>query len=479
MAKAIPKPSMKGSLMNHSSFPSTRLITRLALASAALYLGACINSPDENTIIDPAYANTKVDAHVAGQTLASNFQMGQDWNSTTTAPTNVKELGTLSTKVGTLNKVASLAKTAGLANVSDIDLGNELKINLEDTAKGYAVLYKESKLPLVNTKDTAIVKWDAIARDTSINDKNIISFKRVSKYATGKIEMSEFTDGDNDGLITPKAGKESLMRIKFAVIEKEVTEKTSLLVGAGPDANFENEMDNQVKEATWTKTRGGIVIGQGAYLDADGDGIVSDNTKDCKVEVKYSDMEPKDHPLAKTVTFDAKIKILAHKMGDEPITFGYEEELLNGRVNTVTIKNRAGGPEFVRGDTMTVRLETSLTSVEDTLKHAVIEFIMNPGQDLKSDLDDSCYAIHITTEKKFGFERSSEFNFVSKTAIPHGQEPTEGTFDGKATYANGKTAKLKGSFSPTGFSAEYTGPEGGTAKAEFSATGNLTSGGSI
>ncbi len=465
--------------MNHFSFTSTRLLSRIALAGAALYLGACVNSPDETAAIDPAYANTKVDAHVAGQSLASNFQMGQDWNSTSTAPSNVVALGTLSTKVGSLNKIASLAKTAVLAKTSDIDIGIGLKANLDDTAKGFATLYTESNLLLVDTKDTAIVKWDANAKDTIKDNEHIISFKRITKYATGKIEMAEFADGDSDGIITPTAGKENLVRINFTVTDNGLTEKTTLLVGAGPDANFDKEADNQVKEASWTKTRGGIVIGQGAYLDADNDGIVADNTKDCKVEVKYSEMDPKDHPLAKKITFDAKVNVLANKMGDEPITFGYEEELINGRVNTVTIKNRAGGPEFVRGETMTVRLETRLTNADDTLKHAVIEFVMNPGQDLKSDLDDSCYAIHIKTEKKFGFERSSEFNFVSKTAIPHGQKPTEGTFDGQATYANGKTAKLKGSFSPMGFSAEYTGPEGGTAKAEFSATGNLTAGGSI
>ena len=80
--------------------------------------------------------------------------------------------------------------------------------------------------------------------------------------------------------------------------------------------------------------------------------------------------------------------------------------------------------EIVKGDTMTVHLETTVTTADDTLKHASVDFVMNPGQDLNSDSDDVCYAIHVSTEKKFGLERSSEFHFISDKGIPHGQEPT-------------------------------------------------------
>ena len=452
----------------------SRALAGIAIAGATLFLGACVNPTSDQTT-DPAYQTTKVDARVAGQSLAGSFDQGKGWNNTMTTPTGIKALGDVSTKVGTLKKQSALPKSS-----ADIDIGVGLHINLDDTAKGFATVYSESNLLLVVTKDTAIVKWDDNARDTVKDNEHIISWKRVSTYIGGKVEVAEFTDGDKDGIITPVAGKDNKVKINLSVSENGTVEKTTLLVGAGPDANFDNDSDNTVHEATWIKTKGKETVGQGAFLDADGDGVVADNAKTSEVLVKYSEMDPKDRPFVKKVTCEAKVRIFAkHVGGDEPMAFSYEEELKSGRINSATIKNRAGGTEFVRGDTMTVRLETTVSNEQDTLKHAVLELVMNLGQDLKSDLDDTCYAIHVSSEKKFGFERSAEFNFISAGPILHGKEPTAGSFDGKATYANGKTGSLKGSFSPSGFSAEFTGPEGGTAKVEYSKGGDLLSGGTI
>ncbi len=448
---------------------TARYATWIAMTGAALFLGACVTSTEDQSAIDPLFKDAKVDARVAGQSLAGSFDQGKQWNTAITAPTGLQALGDISTQLGTLKKRAALAK--GM----DIPIGADLKANLDDTAKGFATLYSETNGLLVNTKDTAIVKWDDLARDTIKNNEHILSWKQVQTYIGGKVETSTFTDGDKDGIVTPVPGKDNRVKIDFTVSDNGTIEKTSLLVGAGGDANFDNDSDNTVLEANWTKTKGGVVTGQGAYLDGDGDGIVTDNRKDCIVIAKYSEMDPAARPLVKKVTFEAKIKVLAKKAGNEPVSFSYEEEMKSGRVNTATLKNREGGSQIVRGDTMTVRLETTVASADDTLKHAVVEFVMNPGQDLNSDLDDSCYAIHITTEKRFGLERSAEFNFVSDAPIPHGQEPKSGTFSGKATYANGKSASLKGSFTPTRFKAEYTGPEGGTATVEFTKSGDLVS----
>jgi hypothetical protein len=446
-----------------------RKTTWAALLGTALFLGACVTSNDGNgPVIDPDFADAKVDARVAGQSLVGSFEQGKDWNTTFTAPEGLQAIGSVSTNVGSLKKQAAMA--------GDIDLGGALHANLDDTAKGYATIYAEYELLLVNVKDTAIVKWDDKAKDTVKDNENIISFKRVSTSLGGlKVETAEFTDADGDKLVTAFPGKENKVKLVLTVAEKGAVEKTTLIVGAGPDANFDKEEDNTILAADWVKTKGGVVTGTGAYLDADGDGVITDNSKTCIVLAKYSEIEPKDRPLIQKADFEAKVRIFANKAGDEPISFSYTETTKFGRTNTVTIKNRAGGSEIVKGDTMTVHLETSVSHSDDTLKHAVVEFVMNPGQDLKSDSDDVCYAIHIKTSKRFGLEREAEFNFVSAKPIPHGAEPEAGTFDGKATYANGKTASLKGSFSPDGFSAEFTGPEGNTVKVEYTKNGDVAS----
>ena len=443
-----------------------------ALLGAALFLGACVTSNEEGAAIDPAYADAKIDARVAGQSLMAGFEQSKGWDGTFTAPTGLQPLG-VSTSVGTLGKRAAMPKLSG-----DADLGGALHVNLDDTAKGYATLYAEYALLLENIKDTAIVKWDDKAKDTVKDNENVFSFKRVTTSLGGKVETAEFTDGDGDKIVTAQPGKDNKVRLVLTVQDQGVTEKTTLLVGAGPDADFDNEADNTILEAAWVKTdKNGNTLGTGSYTDADGDGIVTDNAKTSLVLAQYTEFEPKDRPLLKKVDFQAKVRVLANKAGTEPVSFSYTETSKLGRVSVATIKNRAGGTEIVKGDTMTVHLETTVTAADDTLKHASVDFVMNPGQDLNNDSDDVCYAIHVHTEKKFGLERSAEFHFISDKGIPHGQEPTAGTFTGSATYANGKSISMKGSFSPAGFSAEFTGPEGNTVKVEYSAGGILVSGG--
>jgi uncharacterized protein with GYD domain len=439
-----------------------------ALLGASCLLGACVTSnEDRGPDVDPAFKDTPIDARVAGRTLSGSFDQGKEWNTIFTAPKGLEALGGVSTSVGVLKKQASMA--------GDADLGIEFKVILDDTGKGYATVYSETQGILVNIKDTAIVKWDDNARDTVKDNEHIISFKRVATHVGGKVETAEFSDGDGDKLVTPVPGRDNRAKLVLTVEDNGSVEKTTLLVGAGPDADFDKEADNTILEANWVKTKGGVVTGTGAYLDGDGDGIVTDNSKNCIVIAKYSEIEPKDRPLIARVDFEAKVRIFANKAGDEPVSFSYSETTKFKRTNKVTLANRAGGDEIVKGDTMTVHLETTVGDADDTLKHASVEFVMNPGQDLKSDADDVCYAIHIKTSKRFGFEREAEFNFVSDEPIPHGAEPVSGKFDGKATYANGKTATLSGLFSPDGFSAEYTGPEGNTVSVVYNKNGDVVS----
>lgn len=461
----------------HASNPSfPRKTGWAALLGASLFLGACVTSNEEKgPEVDPEFADAKVDARVAGQSLIAGFEQGKDWNTTFTAPTGLQPLGGVSTSLGanTGAEVGALKKQASLAG--DIDITPDLHANLDDTANGFATVYSETKGLLVTIRDTAIIKWDDNARDNIKDNEIALSFKRVSAYTNGKVETVTFADADGDKQVTPVPGRDNKVKLEITVADDGAVEKTTLVVGAGADADFDKEADNTILRADWIKTKGGITTGTGAYTDVDGDGVITDNSDTCIVLARYSVFNPEDRPLIEKADFEAKVRVFPGKAGDEPMTFSYEETTKSGRTNKVSIKNRAGGAEIVKGDTMTVRLETTVTFAEDTLKSAVVEFVMNMGQDLKSDMDDVCYAIHVKTSKRYGLEREAEFNFISTQPIPHGAEPVAGTFDGKATYANGKSATLSGTFSPAGFSVRYTGPEGNTVTVEFTKQGNLVS----
>jgi hypothetical protein len=60
--------------------------------------------------------------------------------------------------------------------------------------------------------------------------------------------------------------------------------------------------------------------------------------------------------------------------------------------------------------------------------------------------------------------------------VPHGQEAKAGSFSGKVTYANGKSATLEGSFTETLFTATFTGPEGNSVTVTYNKNGQVVGG---
>jgi hypothetical protein len=459
--------------MQHGIFKLTRMqgdpmntrldrrVTRLCLLGAALSLGAC-NS------IEPGvddYQNSVVDARTAGQSLAGSFAQGTDWDAAVQAPATPSF--TLNTQTQVLKKSTALPAFGSAAGSAD------LKVDLGDTAKGFVTVTNVVPGLAVVSHDTAVIKFDDKWKDGIADNENAISFKRTSVHLGGKVETLAITDADDDGQVTPVAGINNKARFVFTTSHLGVTETADLIVGSGPDNDFDAEGDNTVYKAQWTKTKGGVVIAQGEFKDGDNDGKVGDNASDQVVLASWFEMNPAGKPLVRKSTAQAKMKVFKDKAGDEPMSFSFTEEWKSGRVNQVTLKNRHGGEDIIKGDTMRVRIETTKAADDDTVHHAEITVVMNPGQDLKSDADDLCYSFHIKTQKRWGFERSAEFNFVAGEPVPHGQDAKSGSFDGKATYANGKSATLKGSFSPEGFSAEFTGPEGNTVKVEYAKSGDV------
>jgi len=261
-----------------------RKMARAGLLAAALFLGACVTSNEDKPAVDPQYKDAKVDAQVAGRTLISSYSQSLQWNSAMTAPTGMENLNGISTGVGSLQKAAALAKSA-----ADIDIGGGVMANLDDTGKGFALIYHKYNIVLNSIEDTAIIRWDDRARDTTQKDKNIISFKRVNRgIGNLRVETSEFADADGDSLVNVVAGRDNKVKITFTVDQGGTVEKTELVAGPGPDSSFDAEDDNVVFAAKWTRSKAGVVIGTGSFQDADGDGIVVDNSRDCVVLLQYS-----------------------------------------------------------------------------------------------------------------------------------------------------------------------------------------------
>ncbi len=450
---------MKPSRFSHLS-PIPK-IAPIALSALSLCgLSACLNSPVE----EEDFSKSKVTHEVAGQTLAASFSTAGDWNQTAANPVDASVMQSVFGSTQGLSKRAALAKIARIG-------GDDMVITV-DTAAGLAHITHSYETFGVKIVDKADAKWDDKAKDTVKDNENIVSFSQVKTYLLGKVETAVFADADGDGLVNA-ANKDSKVKILFVKKELGFTETATIIVGCGPDADFDGEDDNLIYQAEWNRKQGSTLKAQAAYLDGDSDGVVVNNADTSVVRVTFSEQEPLLRPRVASVNAHAKVRLFGKDKGDEPMSFGYTETLKNGRVNSVTMKNRQGGEDLIANDTMTVLLQTTVASASDTLKSLSIEFVMNPGTDLKSEDDNLLYALHIRSEKKKGFERKAEFHFWADPAVRHGEQPKAGRFEGEATYANGQTASLKGDFSPTGFHAEYSGPNGESASVMFNLVGGV------
>lgn len=441
-------------------FPSPKFATLAVGAFSLCGLNACLNSPVE----EEDFSKSQVTREVAGQSLAASFSTAGDWNQTAANPVDASVMQSVFASTQGLSEKAALAKIARIS-------GDELLITV-DTAAGLAHITHNYDLLGVKIEEKADAKWDDKAKDSIKDNENIVSFSQVKTYLLGKVETAVFADADGDGLVNA-VNKDSKVKITFVKKELGFTETAVIVVGCGPDADFKEEGDNLIYQADWNRKQGATLKAQAAYLDGDSDGVVVNNADTSIVLVTFSENEPLLRPRVASVQAHAKVRLFGKDKGDQPMSFGYTETLKNGRVSSVSLKNRQGGEDLIAGDTMTVHLQTTVASATDTLKSLSIDIVMNPGSDLKSEADDKLYALHIRSEKKMGFERKAEFHFWADPAVGHGEQPKAGRFEGEATYANGQSASLKGDFSPVGFHAEYTGPQGESASVLFNLAGHV------
>jgi hypothetical protein len=461
--QSLPLSSTSSALTSQPRNPRGFRLTSMGLGLISLsLLSACMENPTQVDATD--YRSMSVTSKTAGATLAGSFSSANNWSQTVTNPTDATVMESVLGSTQALGKKTALAKMARVA-------GDEMVITV-DTVAGVAHITHNYSLLGVAIEDKADVKWDDKAQDQIDDNENVIGFSQSKHYLLGKVETAVFSDADGDQLVNALS-ETSKVKIVFTKVELGLTEVAVVVAGCGPDTNFKTETDNLIYQADWQRKKGSVVLAEASYLDGDKDGIVVNNADTSLVEVAFKEWNPMNRPLVSHLEAHATVRLFGKDNGDEPVQFGYTETLKTGRVNSVSMKNRFGEPAMIANDTLTVHFESKITNADDTLKYLAIDFVMNPGKDLKSDLDDSLYALHILSQKKIGFEREAEFHFWSDAAVAHGQEPKAGHFEGEATYANGKTASLKGSFSPAGFQAEYVGPEGDSASVGYSLLGTV------
>lgn len=326
--------------------------------------------------------------------------------------------------------------------------------------------------PKLYTKDTLSICLDAKAADSIQGNETVLHGKSVTVYANGRVESTDISDADGDGILNPVAGGNSRAALIATATEKGVTERTVMAVGPGPDGDFSTEADNRVYALEWSRTQGSDTLASARYADADSDGVVVDNGKASVVDLDLFEKGPTDdHPEALWTRASLRLVVRYRQDSKEARRMRFEMEDKDHRMSVAEVLALGGGADFDMRDTVIAHFSTMGTAASDSLDTLDVRLTMSLGTDFDSKADDSVYAIRAATTQKRGDEARAEFAFTSAKAIPSGAAPEDGTVSMSIAYRDGTSLTVDGALKAKALDVTLTDREGKRAHVVWDAQG--------
>ncbi len=426
--------------------------TALAAFAFAILLSGCVNDNEKTAGVDEfpnsiyARVNGFLDQGKQAEAIApvpslADSLLGQPGFNVSAGKIAAPKPAAASTTIETAS--AKLTEASEQAAASGAMRGLA-KAAADTGCAGVWTLTDTVKAALKYTVNTLSICMDARFLDSIKGNETILRGRSVTTYGTGRVETTDISDADGDGKLNP-VSKDSKAAILFTAEDKGVLETTRLMVGPGPDVNFDTEQDNLVYAVSWIKTSGADTLGTAVYADADSDGVAVDNGKASLVDLDFYQKGPSaDHPDALWSRAKMRLLVRYHVDAKEVKRVRFEMEDAAGRRSIGEVLNRDGGMDFDMRDTVQAHFLTYGAAAGDTLDSMDVHLSMGLGKDFDDKSDDSVYAIDVRTAKKSGEEKSAHFSFQSAKPIPSGKDPVSGTLSMEVDYADGTALKVDG-----------------------------------
>ena len=340
-----------------------------------------------------------------------------------------------------------------------------------DTIDGKIRLAWTTPLPAATKYDTTEVVMDATVFDGIDGNESIVGLHGSIVHTNGTTDYYAIEDRDGDNIINgTTAGQKAAFTSTTVFTENALGHSAgesvefSFEVGAGDDNDFGDDnntaarADNLIYRAAWVRMLDGDSISYAFYEDADGDGVIA-ATGEGTMDVRFFE---KDNPLKPLVDYGKAILRIERDARDveRTVRLAAEEKLVTGRLNRVWVVDESGDSTISAGETALVHFATNSPAVADSETTAQAVITVDPGQNLGEESDNRLRGLLLAKSYRFGVLDSMQFSCTFDPAVPHGEEPTAGSFELQAIYRNGKTASLAGTFENDVINATYTGPEG-------------------
>lgn len=421
----------------------TALMAAVAVLASAALLSGCMTKDDDRTAGVDEFPNS-IYARVNG--FLDEGKKSEAINSVPSLTDSLLVQPGFNVAAG---KVAGKIAAAAASGNASAPLHGLAQAGIEPgCTSGIITATDTVKASLKYTVDTLSVCLDAKALDSTQGNETIVRGRSVTTYSSGRVETADISDADGDGILNPKSAA-AKANIVFTASEKGVLERTVLVVGPGPDMNFDTEADNLVYSASWSKTSGTDTLGTAVYADADSDGVAIDNGKASVVDLDFYQQGPSaDHPEAVWTRARMRLVVRYQAEAKEVRRVRFEMEDKDGRRQTGEVLNAQGGIYFDMKDTVQAHFVSLATSPADTLDSSDVHLIMGLGKDFDDKGDDSIYAMDVRTVKKLGEERDAHFSFLADKPIPSGRDPQSGTLSMQVDYIDNTSIQVDGKITP-------------------------------
>jgi hypothetical protein len=286
-----------------------------------------------------------------------------------------------------------------------------------------------------------------ICLDTSKRTDLVIKVSSISTYPNGRIDRAEITDADGDGILNPMPSGGSKAKMEVSTTDGGIKEQTTVIVGPGPDNDFDTLPDNVTYAVNWLKIKiaGSDTLGSAVYSDADLDGTVLDNAKASLVDLELYEKGPtQDHADALWSKVKMRIVVRYGIESKDAQRVHFEMQSKDGRLTTADLLNLEGGPDFNMRGKLKAQFLVVGTTPADTVDTMRTNLIMTVGSDLDNKSDDSVFALDVYVKKKMGEEKNALFTFASDLPIPSGKDPQSGRVSMHIEYSDASTVDLNG-----------------------------------
>jgi hypothetical protein len=334
-------------------------------------------------------------------------------------------------------------------------------------------MYAKQNL-IFSSFDTLVVKWDSIAKDTTIHDKNIVSASGAKILVGAVTQRYAVSDLDGDGIVSGQPQYNGTARFTYSAAAGNTVENLVMDVSAGPDDNFNTDADNRIIALSWNRTARGAVMATATFTDADSDDVLIDKSKSAPsaVDVVVWERSPIAKPFVDSTTLSFRILTNGKdSASDQIIRLGGVEQRKSGMTMTISAINSHGRQDIMPYDTAIVTIAGTAATQIGWKDSTTLVFDVQSG--LKNAVDHALYELHMRKEHQDGLIVSKTFDFTTTQPVKSGQKPQSGHVTVSVTHSSGKTASLVADFNQNGFSGTWTGPDGKTVSVTWDAQGNV------